>query len=170
MWLIIVWNRVPSVKVCHGQKWIIYVICWYSFVLHPKMFAPCASPSTIIHVCLISLMLCVNSCMTCGIWYVVCSVLYATCLNSLNICLFCYVPCMNQFMLCLKILCQFFYIQFDTLDLQDGGFVLKIICGLNKIISSIGRFTFWPLVIVIIESVLDMNLAYDHSFMKYPMY
>ena len=113
---------------------------------------------------------CVNSCMTCGIWYVVCSVLYATCLNSLNIYLFSYVPCMNQFMLCLKILCQFFYIQFDTLDLQDGGFVLKIICGLNKIISSIGRFTFWPLVIVIIESVLDMNLAYDHSFMKYPMY
>ena len=85
MWLIIVWNRVPSVKVCHGQKWIIYVICRYLYVLHPKMFAPCASPSTIMHVCIISLMLCVNSCMTCGIWYVVCSVLYATCLNSLNI-------------------------------------------------------------------------------------
>ena len=37
---------VPSVKLFHGRKCIIYVICWYSFMLHLKVFAPYPNPST----------------------------------------------------------------------------------------------------------------------------
>ena len=29
---------VPSVKLFHEQRWILYVICRYSFILYPKMF------------------------------------------------------------------------------------------------------------------------------------
>ena len=38
---------VPPVKVFYGQKWILCVICRYSFKLHLKMFAPCPKLSTI---------------------------------------------------------------------------------------------------------------------------
>ena len=98
---------VPSVKLFHGQKWILYVIRWYSFMLHSKIFALYPNPSTIwaivYVICLHSLMLHANLCVTCGTWYVACSVLYAMCPDSFMIFPFCYVACLKPFMLCLKI-------------------------------------------------------------------
>ena len=38
---------VPFLKVFYVQMWILYVICQYSFMLHPKMYGPCPNPSTI---------------------------------------------------------------------------------------------------------------------------
>ena len=53
------WYGVPYVKVFRGQKLILHVICQYSFMLHPKMFAPCPNLSSIRAIldvtCLISL-------------------------------------------------------------------------------------------------------------------
>ena len=98
---------VPSVKLFHEQKWILYVIFQCSFMLHPKMFALCQNLSTIwaiVYVIyLISLILCANLCVTCGIWYVVCTVLHTTCPDPFMIYLFCYEACLKEFMLCLKI-------------------------------------------------------------------
>ena len=104
---------VPSVNLFHGQKWILYVICQYSFKLHPKMFALCSNISTtwatVYVICLLSLILCANFCVTCGIWYVVCSVLYATCPDPFMIYPFCYVAGLTPFML---------YLQFTFAHLQ----------------------------------------------------
>ena len=48
-----------------GKSEILYVICRYSFMLHPKKFAPCLNPSPtwaiLFVICLISLMLCAHS-------------------------------------------------------------------------------------------------------------
>ena len=43
----ILWSAI-SVKLFHGQRWILYVICRYSFMLHPKTLAPYPNPSTIL--------------------------------------------------------------------------------------------------------------------------
>ena len=158
----------PSVKLFHGQKWILYAISRYSFMLHPKMFALCPSPSTIraivYAICLLSLILCANLCVTYGIWYVVCSVLYATCPDPLMMYPFCYVACLKAFMLCLKIhfVCLnsfitlakisalrviFCCVQFAMLYLQNNSFMLKIICGIGKITCGICSFTFCPLLL-----------------------
>ena len=68
---------VPTVKLFYGQNWILHVRCRYLFMLHPKMFALCPIPSAIwaisYVICLLSLMLCANWCVTCGICYDVCS-------------------------------------------------------------------------------------------------
>ena len=97
----------PSVKLFRGQKWTLYVICRYSFMLHPKTFAPCPIPSTIwairYIICSISLMLCAYSYVTCGVWYVLCPVLYAMCPNPFMIYPFAYVACLNPCIMCLKI-------------------------------------------------------------------
>ena len=78
---IIQWAKVNSI--CH--------ICQYSFMLHPKMFVLCLNLSTtwaiVYFRCLLSLMLRANSCVTCGIWYVVCSVLYQKCTVGLKLCI-----------------------------------------------------------------------------------
>ena len=80
-WIDILWRRtthintlktaiygMPPVKVFYGQKWILCVICRYSFKLHLKMFAPCPNLSTIWTIspimCLISLLLYANWCVT----------------------------------------------------------------------------------------------------------
>ena len=66
---------VPSVKLFRGHKWILYVICRYSFILHLKMFALCPNPSTIwaivYVICLLSL-----CCEQIYVWHAVFDMLY----------------------------------------------------------------------------------------------
>ena len=67
--------------------------------------------------------------------------------------------------LCVKFCC----VQFAMLYLQNHSFMLTIICGIKKIICGIGRLTFCPLVIIAIELFWDVTLAWDPTFIKYPM-
>ena len=48
-----------------------------------------------------------------------------------------------------------------------------MLCGqtnacMLKFVFSMGGFTFWPLVVVTGELFLEMNLACNQTFMKYP--
>ena len=56
-------------------------------MFHSKMFALCSNPSTIwaivYVICLLSLMLCANLCVTCNVWYVVCLVLICNMCRSI---------------------------------------------------------------------------------------
>ena len=60
-------------------------------------------------------------------------------------------------------------VQFAMLYLENHAFILKIVCGIRKIICGIGRLTFGPLVIITIELFFDMTLAWDPTFIKYPL-
>ena len=161
-------NCAVVTKLSHS---ILYVICWYSFMLNPKMFAQCPNPST-----MWAILRVINA------WFhyckFMCDMQYLICWMFSFICSLSW--CIYDIPILLCSISEFIYFVFNSLFACFNSFITWAIIALSaaifvassllpcignscisncialqsafmlKIICGIGRFTFWPLVIVTI--------------------